>query len=109
LSSAINSSVTSITINGNGEWPLVPSQSAGFYVLIDNELMFVTAASGPANARVMTVVRARYSTAASSHSRNARVFLRQILGERGPAGAQGPAGPTGPAGPAGDGGSFWLF
>ena len=70
-----------------------------------NELMFVTAASGPANARVMTVQRARYSTAASSHSRNNRVFLRQILGEQGPAGAAGPQGPAG----AGSEGGFWLF
>ena len=83
LSANINSSVTSITIVANGEWPLIPTDLAQFYVLIGNELMLVTATSGPNSARVLTVVRGQRGTTAANHNRNNNVYLRQTFGNSG--------------------------
>lgn len=90
LSAAINTSVSSMGVIINGEWPAIPSDVASFNVLVDNELMHVTACTAANGQGVSTfsVTRAHFGTALASHSKNAVVQLRQLIG------AQGPAGPS---------------
>jgi hypothetical protein len=95
LSSAINASVTSLTIAASLEWPLIPTNVAEYNILIDNELMKVTASSGPNTALVLTVTRAQLGTIAANHNKNATVSLRQILPLPGATGATGAVGATG--------------
>lgn len=104
LSAAINSSVTSLVIAATAEWPLIPTNVSGYKILIDNELMTVTATSGSYSSLTLTVVRAQLGTIAASHNKNANVNLRQILpspgatgvGVTGATGVQGATGPQGP-------------
>jgi hypothetical protein len=104
LFGAINNAVTTITVTVNGEWPIIPTTVATYNVLIDSELMTVTATSIINSTRhSLTVTRARFGTVAASHANNVVVALRALIGPTGPAGAAGATGATGATGAAGSG------
>jgi hypothetical protein len=65
LNGAINNSTTSVTVDDGSVFPSV----GNFRILIDTEIMLVTARSG----NVLTVVRGQESTAAASHADDAKV------------------------------------
>lgn len=98
LSLTINSSTTSLTISTTQEWPLIPADVAQYKILIDNEIMNVTATSGTYGNLQLTVSRAQLGTSASAHNKNALVYLRQILPLPGATGATGAVGATGATG-----------
>ncbi|HEY6021440.1 MAG TPA: hypothetical protein VIY48_16495, partial [Candidatus Paceibacterota bacterium] len=100
-----NGGVLTFNVTINEEWPAIPADVTSFNILIDNELMTVTARTAiVANVSTFTVLRGQFGTTATGHNKNALVQLRMLIGAVGPAGPQGPTGSQGPQGPAGAGG-----
>lgn len=95
LLAATDSIQTTIQVEFNDEWPVIPTETGQFYILIDSEIMEVTNWTTISGFdRSLTVVRAQRNTTATSHNKNRTVYLRMMTG------LQGPIGPTGPAGGA---------
>jgi hypothetical protein len=103
LSATINSSVTTCTVAATQEWPLIPANVAQYRILIDNEIMNVTATSGTYGSLQLTITRAQLGTTAATHNKNGLVYLRQIIPLPGATGIQGATGVgvTGATGPQG--------
>ncbi len=75
----INAAAVSLVAQVSLEWPVIPTDLASFYILVDNELMRVTATSARVSGnRTFTVTRAQYGTAAASHNNNREIALRQV-------------------------------
>jgi hypothetical protein len=61
------------------EWPVIPTDLASFYILIDSELMKVTATGAMVDSvRAFTVERAQFGTLAAAHNKNRSIALRQV-------------------------------
>lgn len=67
LNGAINNSVTTVTVTSAADFPA----SGNFHVIVDDEIMLVTAVSG----NDFTVTRAQESTSAASHSSGVDIAL----------------------------------
>jgi hypothetical protein len=78
LNAAITNVATSLVLVVDGEWPVIGTDCSSYYILIDNEVMKVTADSISNGLATLTVTRAQRSTVAAAHNKNATAYMRLV-------------------------------
>ena len=79
LTATINDSVTTITTDASAEWPIIPTTTPWFIILIGSELLKVTATGDTTpGAQSWTVERGQFGTTAVAHSIGTNVYLQIV-------------------------------